>query len=79
MSSTLPGGQPARTLNTAMCPAGHYATGGGTYDVDTSTGNIKPTSGGAHPVGSPPTGFQSQLDSSTGADEETVVFVICRP
>lgn len=61
------------------CPAGSYATGGGAYDLNTSTGSVSDFLGGWRPIGSPPTGYQSQLSSNTGSNESTVVFAICRP
>ncbi|MFF3511080.1 hypothetical protein [Streptomyces sp. NPDC002573] len=76
---TLAGGQGAGTFNTVTCPAGSYATGGGAYDLNTSTGSVSDFRGGWRPIGSPPTGYQSQLSSNTSSNESTVVFAICRP
>lgn len=79
VTHTLAGGQGAGTFNTVTCPAGSFASGGGAYDLNTNTGNVSNFPGGWRPLGSPPTGYQSQLSSNTGSNESTVVFVICRP
>jgi hypothetical protein len=34
---------------------------------------------GVRPIGSPPTGYQSQLSSNTGSNDSTVVYAVCRP
>ncbi|MFJ5529006.1 hypothetical protein [Streptomyces sp. NPDC093261] len=79
VSNTLAGPQGATTFNTVVCPAGTYATGGGAYNVNSTSGAAVAFQGLARPVGSPPTGYQSQVGSGVNGTTNTVVYAICRP
>ncbi|MFG3305397.1 hypothetical protein [Streptomyces wuyuanensis] len=79
MTRTLAGPQSSTTLNTATCPAGTYATGGGAYNVNSTSGAAVDFQGTARPVGTPPNGFQSQVGGGVGSNVTTAVYVICRP
>ncbi|GAA3849464.1 hypothetical protein GCM10022207_09300 [Streptomyces lannensis] len=78
VTSTLAGGAGSGTFNQVLCPAGTFATGGGAYTIGAVSGSISSFPGGVRPIRSPPRGYQSQLSSNTGSNDNTVVFAICR-